>query len=248
MFRFKILQKYYSKETYTVLKANFSKVNLRFLKPEHEHEKHLIEKYSEMVSFNTVLDRKSFKMGYKVNKAKMEKLKKAKEYTLTRKKPIPFALQYINNVEDKIDNVCKTDEKNLEENQEFITEFPLELTDDVKVTRGDIPVHQNIDDPAKRSSAEVEKRRDMINWMSSYENYEENEETEVDDDNVQVNYGTPDPKCPISNVRCGGCGTLLHCKVSTTRIVYLDFSIVQFKFSGYRFPRLFTFRNLQKLH
>ncbi|GJQ75776.1 hypothetical protein Trydic_g17847 [Trypoxylus dichotomus] len=50
--------------------------------------------------------------------------------------------------------------------------------------------------------------------MQDYENYDENNvEKEAEQVNSwQINYGTPDPKSTISNVPCGGCGALLHCK------------------------------------
>lgn len=49
--------------------------------------------------------------------------------------------------------------------------------------------------------------------MSDYECFDE----EIDENSSfspsDVDYGTPDPTMPASNVPCGGCGAHLHCKV-----------------------------------
>jgi len=35
-----------------------------------------------------------------------------------------------------------------------------------------------------------------------------------DTQNFNLKYGSADPEVPVSNVKCGGCGALLHCQVS----------------------------------
>lgn len=49
-------------------------------------------------------------------------------------------------------------------------------------------------------------------WMSDYEVYEEEEESdEVEYPNAF--YGSPDPNILPSKIPCGGCGAHLHCQV-----------------------------------
>ncbi|XP_046423953.1 nitric oxide-associated protein 1 [Neodiprion fabricii] len=47
-------------------------------------------------------------------------------------------------------------------------------------------------------------------WMTDYEEFDDGQE----DENWQLNYGTPNPNSEVSSVPCGGCGALLHCKDS----------------------------------
>ncbi|KAJ8920237.1 hypothetical protein NQ315_011898 [Exocentrus adspersus] len=49
--------------------------------------------------------------------------------------------------------------------------------------------------------------------MTAYDNFE-NDLIQNEEDTDEINYGTPDPNSEISKVPCGGCGALLHCKVS----------------------------------
>jgi hypothetical protein len=53
----------------------------------------------------------------------------------------------------------------------------------------------------------------VSNWMSDYECYDESEDGYENHRPWELNYGTPDPSVPISDVPCGGCGALLHCQV-----------------------------------
>lgn len=46
------------------------------------------------------------------------------------------------------------------------------------------------------------------NWMADFEEYDDMQQ----DNNWLNNYGTPDPNSSVSNIPCGGCGALLHCK------------------------------------
>lgn len=47
------------------------------------------------------------------------------------------------------------------------------------------------------------------NWMTDYEQYADSGDP---DESWKANYGTPKPNVPVSDVPCGGCGALLHCK------------------------------------
>lgn len=51
------------------------------------------------------------------------------------------------------------------------------------------------------------------NWMENYEAFDGDEMTQdLERKKLLLNYGTPDNSIPISNVPCGGCGSLLHCQ------------------------------------
>ncbi|XP_017781920.1 PREDICTED: nitric oxide-associated protein 1 [Nicrophorus vespilloides] len=56
------------------------------------------------------------------------------------------------------------------------------------------------------------KSDDHLRWMQDYENYEQIDDDEDVGDVSNVNYGTPDPTTKTSDVPCGGCGALLHCR------------------------------------
>ncbi|CAH1403365.1 unnamed protein product [Nezara viridula] len=52
-------------------------------------------------------------------------------------------------------------------------------------------------------------------WMNDYEKYTVDHEEDCDGTEIEEwrrKYGTPDPKMPVSQVPCGGCGALLHCQ------------------------------------
>lgn len=52
------------------------------------------------------------------------------------------------------------------------------------------------------------KEEDRVphNWLQDYELYDESAEE------MESTYGTPDPRVPVSDVPCSGCGAHLHCK------------------------------------
>lgn len=221
MFRLKYLQNYCTKRRLGVLKVNYSKTNFPFLKPEFEYERHYLEKCSEMVAYNTVLEQKSYKFGYKGNKTMFQKMGKEKERQLSanRVKPIPLALQYLNDTKETA-NQTETNPIIDEEKLGFITQFPLEFNSDIEVKDINVFHTEQSEEPAKIASDIVQKRSDMINWMSGYEIYDETEENDtIRDDSDSINYGTPDPSCAVSDTPCGGCGALLHCKVKSIKPV-----------------------------
>lgn len=47
-------------------------------------------------------------------------------------------------------------------------------------------------------------------WMTDYDQYDDT----LEEQDWQLNYGTPEPNSEVSGVPCGGCGALLHCKDS----------------------------------
>ncbi|KAG5681016.1 hypothetical protein PVAND_010482 [Polypedilum vanderplanki] len=129
----------------------------------------------------------------------------------------------------KLDHITESQKKaQIRRNQEFGVEpLPLALKhfcDDQSANiledKNDSIMHkkkfQNIVLPFSRylkvekSNEEEEKdtqtKENPENWMKDYELYDEAE------DEIQNEYGTPDPEHPVSEIPCGGCGALLHCK------------------------------------
>lgn len=51
-------------------------------------------------------------------------------------------------------------------------------------------------------------------WMTDYDLYDETRENQPKDpqDPWQMKYGTSEPDSEITNIPCGGCGALLHCR------------------------------------
>lgn len=63
----------------------------------------------------------------------------------------------------------------------------------------------------------LNKPNNHLKWMYDYENFPlAQDATQADEDieetSTRINYGTPAPDIPTSNVPCGGCGALLHCR------------------------------------
>ncbi|XP_034242460.1 nitric oxide-associated protein 1 isoform X2 [Thrips palmi] len=78
----------------------------------------------------------------------------------------------------------------------------------------------------------AERRKGMKKWMSDYDLFTEDSQ-DYNSVSSDINYGSSDPKEPVSNVPCGGCGALLHCQ---------DYSI-----PGYLPKELFAKRSIKEL-
>lgn len=124
------------------------------------------------------------------------------------------------------DSLTKDEEETLEERQAAqetnalgIINFPYSATKSVLTSDSDkVQANEHTSSELNTYTAEqeVEKRKKLMgkSWMTDFDNF--NDELNYDDDSDdswKVNYGTPDPNSEISNVPCGGCGALLHCKV-----------------------------------
>lgn len=100
-----------------------------------------------------------------------------------------------------------------------IIHFPYSATKSVLTSDGDkveANEHTSSELNADTVEDEVGKRKKLIGkgWMTDFDNFnDELEDDDESDDSWKVNYGTPDPNSEISDVPCGGCGALLHCKV-----------------------------------
>lgn len=72
--------------------------------------------------------------------------------------------------------------------------------------------------------ANTEISKDILNHsdQSSYSSFDSEQKSQIDDEEyfkktiekgkMQTQYGTPNPYIEVSSVKCGGCGSLLHCK------------------------------------
>ncbi|XP_045474500.1 nitric oxide-associated protein 1 [Harmonia axyridis] len=135
---------------------------------------------------------------------------------------LPISLKYLSSenqsdVPDEKENCISR--KKLEE-QQIQVQFPFQNVDKIDNNNQDyndqLEVHHS--DPAESTYDLMRLRHELIkekkNWMLNYDNFDDtslqNETYETDGETI--NYGTPDPKCEISRVPCGGCGAHLHCK------------------------------------
>lgn len=144
-------------------------------------------------------------------------------YTAAIEQPLPLTLKYLTE-----DANAKMNDKVVESEQtevQKITHFPFDQNYDFyTVDNENIESKEPlIGDAAKE---EIHNRyivmKNTKDWMTAYDNFENDL---LDDDNDRelndwtINYGTPDPRSKISNVPCGGCGALLHCKVSISLFI-----------------------------
>lgn len=183
----------------------------------------LIDKYEDKIIYSSVIEAQKFKLGYRKNRALEQKLinkEKKKELERGSIQPLPVSLRYLNKTDSENDSLVETKENTTV--TQAITQFPFEHSDVVTETNNseekvNDEAAENIQDEILIRKADYDLRR---NWMTDYENYDDNV---LEEDNAwMLNYGTPDPTSSISNVPCGGCGALLHCKVCISIIHDID--------------------------
>ncbi|XP_063907753.1 nitric oxide-associated protein 1 [Zophobas morio] len=171
----------------------------------------LIKKFALRLIYNTIVERKVLRS---------EQLQKNKSFKKVQlQEPVPVTLKYLNDdIHIKEDTPATTSESYESE----VVNFPYNSSGHNVETSHEINESQSdpySPDVATALSEEVQKRyelhQEMKNWMLSYDNYDDSclgSEGELDINESGVYYGTPDPKSKISNVPCGGCGALLHCR------------------------------------
>jgi hypothetical protein len=116
--------------------------------------------------------------------------------------PIPLVISqlYDNNSNEIDDDSARDKIKKMK--PKMTSEVVLPYSRYLRVEQSDeIEEEEAIDTRKLSSKKEVPK-----NWLKDYELYDEAEEE------LQSEYGTADPDYPITDVQCGGCGALLHCK------------------------------------
>lgn len=132
--------------------------------------------------------------------------------------PLPISLKYLQKNGKENQELEETNKINLDSSNE-VTHFPYQDDYSVKIFPTDnieSKEQEHVADIAKREITLRQEHYNNLNqreWMKDYENYDEiDEEVNITQD-WKINYGTPDPNAGISNTPCGGCGSLLHCKV-----------------------------------
>lgn len=234
MFSLKRIYRSPIKQSYCFCSRIFSQT--RSISQATENEKDpaetLLEEYEEKLLYNTIIESYRMRYGYKKNahiltkKSKLEESLKIAQQTI---QPLPLSLRYTldegNNVSEEItSNESINDSETTSIDLNTSTNFPYNVNlkiENVEDNNMKPKEHQLLSIKneiiAKKKILDESKE----NWMTHYENYEEdllpeseNEATIEEPPEWKVNYGTPDPNCPISNEPCGGCGAHLHCKVT----------------------------------
>lgn len=188
----------------------------------------LINKYEDKILYNSVIEKQKLKLGYRKNKAVEEKLSKEHQKHLLRLRsvePLPVSLKYFNQIKSNKSQDLKSNQLEFEtkpnqvaQTENSITHFPYESFD--KLGDGTKQKHETNEayDSAEKEVAirkeQYDEAKNHRHWMTDYENYDDRD-IGVNEEDItwKLNYGTPDPNCAVSNVPCGGCGSLLHCKV-----------------------------------
>ncbi|XP_058128330.1 nitric oxide-associated protein 1 [Anopheles ziemanni] len=158
----------------------------------------LYDKWQDKILYSSYLDSITLKMGYRQNKIIESKMKRYEKYCSQRSKdvqPFPVVLKQIER--DQFDLVdtgeVDPDEANRQLDASMVYQMPFR--------RVGMAVPKSTD-----MEEEHDKKLTTGAWMSDYEYYDEDEQSDA-----ASFYGTPDPKEPSSHIPCGGCGALLHC-------------------------------------
>lgn len=214
-----------------------------FNKPQHnyspcvnEHLKNLIEKYKDKIIYSSFLNSIQPKRIYTQKGIKFQKKliqeEKAERLRYQSIEPLPVALKYISEQENPVETCVPK----LQHSESNLANFPFGNQTVTPVhylkslDRQENNIKEPVDDAAYREvkqRQELYKDVDFSKWMMDYENYEDCDDEDKIVDKWRINYGTPDPNSIISDVPCGGCGALLHCKVILTIFVmkwrYMNF-------------------------
>ncbi|KAI4460796.1 nitric oxide-associated protein 1 [Holotrichia oblita] len=190
--------------------------------PEESKIASIIQKYEHKLLYSSYVEAHTLRLGYTRNVVVTQRRERNEEKEILEKQcvePLPLSLKYLYTDENNFVKPKEEMVENIESTSEALNDvqshFPFELKESKTI---DFNVQTNptiIDDNKSKDLIDLEikqrlKHLNATNWMEDYENYDErkNEET----NRLEINYGTPDPKSRISNVPCGGCGALLHCK------------------------------------
>lgn len=160
--------------------------------------KNAFSKLQDKIIFNSHLESQKIKLGYRRNRIiddLVKKFEKEETRANSKVKPLPLVLnQLCDNAVDKL------------EEPKYAIEEPA------KQNIKDLPFSRNLK-VEKLNDSELQNNRENpkvpLNWLQDYELYDETE------DEIESTYGTPNPTIPVSEVPCGGCGALLHCKESS---------------------------------
>lgn len=202
------------------------------VKTSEEHNNKIIDlvnKHQEKIIYSSYIESKKLKLGYKRNKAVEHKINLERQKIIRQIQsidPIPLSLRFYDESIDtkhkqEVDEAVKiVDKKNI------ITHFPFDSSDKFKESHNKDNEHLkftndvSIKDEITGNMERYKLNEDTRNWMTDYENYEDDDIDNSNTEPWQLNYGTPDPNSVVSDVPCGGCGALLHCKVFTSLLRY----------------------------
>lgn len=240
MLSVKIKLQYYSNPILSSVLRRFSLRNIekyadKLKKNAFEENKEIFKKYGygygNKMLYNSKIEEIKNRLGYSydyVHQRKKKFYKKKLEHILETTQPLPVSLKYFSGddvtfeheinppLEESI--AAALEKKNVGEKN--YTHFPLGITHqyeqepDVKNdSQNEVSLEpSNVDRDIVLKYEQLKKSK---NWMTSYDNYEDDLE-EIEEHEIvdwTVNYGTSDPNVQISSIPCGGCGALLHCKV-----------------------------------
>ncbi|KAK5645480.1 hypothetical protein RI129_006780 [Pyrocoelia pectoralis] len=176
----------------------------------HESDfKNLLDSHIDKIIFNTHLYRTNPKFNFKL-RSELKRQERSNLLQVQSEQPLPHVLKYIcDELPHRPFKETELPEKQTEpENTQ--THFPF-ANQTISILAEDTVTPTLELDIADSAKYEIEQRQQFrTHWMRDYENYED--DTEIEGDDWTINYGTPDAHSSISNVPCGGCGALLHCK------------------------------------
>jgi nitric oxide-associated protein 1 len=149
-----------------------------------------LEKFEGKILFNSVLEVQNIRIRKYDELYARERRKKQRQYE-HNVKTLPLILSQFCEETEK-EEVKDEDEQNIEKS---VQDLPYSRY--LKVGK---PTNETM---------KSEQERFPKDWLHDYELYDEAE------DETESTYGTPDPRIPVSNVPCNGCGAHLHCKDSS---------------------------------
>ncbi|CAG9836591.1 unnamed protein product [Diabrotica balteata] len=196
--KLEISKKYLSTNTYLYFPVENKLVNNKETEKSSNKDKLL---------FNSVLNAKQNKLGFfKARRQYIQQLE-----LKSKIQPLPLSLKFLS--EDLLTekDTLKVEEQQINESNKNV-QFPYSsFSTPVSEFKGENKDLEFPQDSPETIDKEVRaKNNDLRTWMNAYDNLER--DIVEDSENGTINYGTPDPKSIISDVPCGGCGALLHCK------------------------------------
>uniref|UniRef100_A0AAG5DUM1 G domain-containing protein n=1 Tax=Anopheles atroparvus TaxID=41427 RepID=A0AAG5DUM1_ANOAO len=158
----------------------------------------VFNKWHDKILYSSYLESTTLKMGYRQNKIMESKVKQYEKSCMQRSRevqPFPVALKQLQG--EQFNELYGADDS---------TKQPEQQLDASNIHQ--MPYRRAGMAVIKTSIAEEEHDKKITTgaWMSDYEYYDEDEESDT-----TSFYGTPDPNEPSSHIPCGGCGALLHC-------------------------------------
>ncbi|XP_066253166.1 nitric oxide-associated protein 1 [Euwallacea similis] len=188
-----------------------------------------IKKYEKKLLYNSVIDWNKPRIKYQQNLITLQiqrKLVQKVKTALQTVQPLPISLKYFSEEESTCNNSKTASQPHQEDfdehtqNPDYISKFPF--TNISSKVEDNAEPKKSVDTNTIKEEMKAKKEildKTPDNWMTYYENYErdlediENESlVDWQTESSNINFGTTDPRCPISRTPCGGCGAYLHCK------------------------------------